>query len=253
MKPIVFFICCCLVASVHAQDRIDTDRPDQTESAVLVPKRYFQGEFGFNKENSGNRYFRIVHPTFLLKYGLSKRFELRLESAYATEYAHLIPNTVTTTDLAPVEIGTKIALFEEKGWRPKTSLIFHIGSSFETSHPVGEWDFLSSLRFTCQSTITETIGLGYNIGFESDGVETDLLYTIAPNINLGKRWYAYVELFGFKRRDPYDFQKHWLHSLDTGLAYYISKDTKLDLSAGLGLGINAMNDYIALGFSFRFH
>ena len=31
---------------IFAQDpeRIDTDRPDQTESAVTVPKRYFQME-----------------------------------------------------------------------------------------------------------------------------------------------------------------------------------------------------------------
>lgn len=250
MKPIAFFIFLLTGLTAFAQERIDTDRPDQTESAVLVPKKYFQGEFGFNKENYGDKNYILVHPTFLLKYGLSKRVELRLESAYATEYVHLIPNTVTETDLEPVEIGTKISLFEEKGWRPKTSFIFHIGSSFEGKH-IEEWDFNSTFRFTCQHTLTENIGLGYNIGMESDGEENVLLYTFSPNFNIGKKWYAYVELFGFRTRDIYSFQKRWQHAFDTGLAYYLSNNTKVDLSSGFGLGSNPMTNYIALGFSFR--
>src|SRR5512139_2371142 len=113
----ILFIVTLLVAGkpTKAQERIDTDRPDQTESAVLVPKKYFQGEFGFGKENLENDNYNLVHPTFLLKYGLSKRFELRLEGDFLSQYIHLIPDTKSTVNLEPVEIGTKIALFEEKG------------------------------------------------------------------------------------------------------------------------------------------
>lgn len=229
-----------------AQEKIDTDRPDQTESAVLVPKKYFQGEFGFNKENFEGENYNLVHPTFLLKYGLSKRFELRLESALASEYIHLIPSTKKTTSLEPVEIGTKISLFEEKGLRPKTSLIAHLGLPFASSSPDKEQDLFPSYRFTFQNTISDVVGLGYNLGSEWDGYEnkTVWLYTFSPNFTIGEKWYAYVEVFGFK-------EDKWEHAVDGGIAYYISKDTKLDLSGGFGLGNNPLKNYVALGFSFR--
>jgi hypothetical protein len=229
-----------------AQERIDTDRPDQTESAVLVPQKYFQGEFGFNKENYEDDSYILVHPTFLLKYGLSKRFELRLEGAFTSEYIHLIPETQRTTQLEPLEIGTKISLFEEKGLRPKTSLISHLGLPFAASNPDKEQNLFPSYRFTFQHTVSDVVGLGYNIGSEWDGYEnkTTWLYTFSPSFNIGKRWYGYVELFGFN-------EGGWQHALDGGLAYYISNDTKLDLSGGFGLGDNPLKNYLALGLSFR--
>jgi hypothetical protein len=246
MKPFFtsFILLCCL--QVVAQEKIDTDRPDQTESAVLVPKKYFQGEFGFNKENYEDDNYTIVHPTFLVKYGLSKRFELRLESAFSTEYLHYILSTKKISQLEPVEIGTKISLFEEKGLRPKTSLIAHLGLPFAASSPDEEQDLFPSCRFTFQHAISNVVGLGYNIGSEWDGFEdkTIWLYTFSPNFNIGERWYSYVELFGFK-------EDSWQHAVDGGIAYYISKDTKLDLSGGFGLGKNPLKNYIALGFSFR--
>jgi len=65
-----------------AQERIETDRPDQTETPFNVPKKYFQAEFGFNKENLTDYNYNLIHPTALLKYGLSNRIELRVEPTY---------------------------------------------------------------------------------------------------------------------------------------------------------------------------
>jgi hypothetical protein len=232
---------------LQAQDRIDTDRPDQTESAVLVPKNYFQGEFGIGKENFEGENYNLIHPTFLLKYRLSKRFELRLESQWMSEYVQLIPNPKTTTALVPVEVGTKISLFEEKGLLPKTSLIVHLGLPFIASNRDEEQTVFPSFRFTSQHTITETIGLGYNLGAEWNGYDNRAiwLYTFSPNFSIGKRWYAYVEAYGFGE------ESGWQHSLDGGIAVYVNNDVKLDLSGGIGLGNNPMKNYVALGFSFR--
>jgi hypothetical protein len=254
MKKLVFSQLLFTVFSAAAQERIDTDRPDQTESAVLVPKKYFQGEFGFGKENSREDNYTIVHPTYLLKYGLSKRFELRLESTYFSEYISLLPDSKTRTDLAPVEIGTKVALFEEKGLLPKTSLIVHLGSSFRGNGPAG-WPYYSSFRFTFQHSISERIGLGYNVGAAKEEDGSALLYTFSPNINLGKRWYAYAEAFGSRSVGSMaSADKHpWQHAVDAGFAYYLSNDMKLDVSGGLGLANNPMKNYMAVGFSFRFH
>lgn len=249
MKPVCLFIFLLIAICISAQERIDTDRPDQTESAVLVPKKYFQGEFGFGKENLGSDNYNLVHPTFLLKYGLSKRFELRLEGDFLSQYIHLIPGTKSTINLEPVEIGTKIALFEEKGLLPKTSLIAHVGLPFVTSNYDRQQNIFPSFRFTCAHTISEHVGLGYNFGADWDGYEKNpaWLYTFSPNFTFGKKWYAYIETFGFYERG------NWEHVLDGGLAYYFSNDAKIDLSSGVGLGSSFLKNYFSLGFSFRLH
>jgi hypothetical protein len=246
MRTILFVCVLLFYVQGKAQEKIDTDRPDQTESAALVPKKYFQAEFGFNKENFEEDNYNIIHPAFLLKYGLNKRVELRLESAVTSEFLHLIPSTKKTTRLEPAEIGTKISLFEEKGFRPKTSLIAHLGLPFAASHPDKKQTIFPSYRFSFQHTISEVVGLGYNIGSEWDGYENRAvwLYTLAPGFNIGKKWYGYIEVFGFR-------EAGWQHAVDGGIAYYTSENTKLDLSGGFGLGNNPLENYIALGFSFR--
>jgi len=234
--------------SLYAQvEKIDTDRPDQTESSVTVPKNYFQGEFGFNKENHSGRNYDLVHPTALLKYGL-KRFEFRLEATYISSYEHLIPEPRWTTGLEPIEIGFKAALWEEKKLRPKTSVIFHLGIPALASKSFRPDQLIPSFRFTMQHSLTENIGLGYNLGAEWDGYTSipTWIYTLAPGFNLGEKWYAYVEAFGFiLKNEPAR------HNLDAGIAYYLSNDLKVDISGGVGISEASPKNYVAVGFSFR--
>ena len=58
-----------------------TDRPDQTESSVSVPKKSLQIEFGFlygNLKENDVSINDILLLTVLFRYGLFKGFELRL-------------------------------------------------------------------------------------------------------------------------------------------------------------------------------
>jgi hypothetical protein len=240
---ILFFNC------LHAQlEKIDTDRPDQTESAVTVPKHYFQAEFGFNKENLFEKNYDLIHPTALLKYGL-KNFEFRLEATFRSSYEHLIPDPKWSKGLDPIVIGFKAALWEEKKILPKTSLIVHLGipalasKIFKTDHPA------PSFRFTMQNSITDNIGLGYNLGAEWDGFTSipTWIYTFAPGFTLGEKWYAYLETFGFIRKG-----ERPQHNFDAGIAYYISNDVKVDVSGGIGISKAAPKNYVAVGCSFRF-
>lgn len=230
-------------------ERIDTDRPDQTESAFTVPKSYFQAEIGFNKENLDDENYDLIHPTALLKYGLTK-FEFRLEATITSSYQNIIPNPVWTRGLEPIKIGFKVALFEELKLLPKTSLIFHLGLPTIASKKFKADHLAPSFRFTMQNSLTEKIALGYNLGAVWDGYTKTptWLYTLAPGINIGKKWYGYIEAFGFIRKNEMP-----QHSLDAGIAYYISNDVKIDLSGGFGISNSSPKNYIAIGGSFRFH
>lgn len=236
--------------SMDAQvEKIDTDRPDQTESAAIVPKNYFQAEFGFNKENLFGKNYDIIHPTALLKYGL-KKFELRLELTCKSSYEHKTPDPKWTTGFDPVTVGFKAALWEEKKLLPKTSLIVHLGIPALASKSFKTDRLTPSFRFTFQNSLTDNIGIGYNLGAEWDGYTSTpaWIYTISPGFNLGKKWYTYIEAFGFIQKNEAP-----QHNIDGGIAYYINNDVKIDISAGAGISEAAPKNYLAIGFSFRFN
>jgi len=252
MNKILIAICVCCVFTQHSfsQVKIDTDRPDQTESAVLTPKGFFQAEVGFNFEKD-NGLKSLVHPTILWKYGINKRFEFRLITEFVSEETPIIipAGNKYNSGIAPVQIGGRVALWEEKGILPNTALIFHVGIPGLSSTKFKPPHFAPNFRFSMAHSITENIGLGYNVGAEWDGFDNtaEWIYTFAPGISFCKNWYSYIELFGgFKKNQRAE------HSIDGGLAYFTSNNTKIDISAGYGLTESAMDWYTAIGFSFRF-
>ena len=240
------FFCSGFVCASQ-EERIDTDRPDQTESAGIVPKNYFQAEIGFNKENTYLENYNLVYPTALLKYGLNKA-ELRVETVFLSAFEQRLPEPKWTTGLLPVEIGFKALIIEEKKIAPRISFIGHLGlpmvasSSFRIDHPA------PSFRFTIQKTFSSRVGISANVGAAWDGIQSTplWLYTLSPGFNVGKKWYMYAEVFGFILKNELP-----QHNLDGGIAYYITNDLKLDISGGFGISQASPKNYFAIGISFR--
>jgi Putative MetA-pathway of phenol degradation len=238
------------VLYAQQQGRMETDRPDQTESPFITKNKYVQAEIGFNAEKD-NGLRTLVHPTVLWKYGASKRFEFRLITELVSiETPIIIPaGNDFLMGLLPVQIGGKLALTEEKGLLPKISLLFHVAVPKLASKKFRASKWAPNFRFSMQNTLSEKIGLGYNLGAEWDG-EKDVpawVYTISPGFNLGKRWYGYIEAFGEVRKGEAP-----AHSIDGGFAYYFSDNTKIDISGGAGISKAAVDNYFAIGYSFRF-
>ncbi|MBK8608842.1 MAG: transporter [Chitinophagaceae bacterium] len=246
---ILFFLCCG--TPVFSQtEKIDTDRPDQTESAVTVPHKWLQFEMGFGRQANSPGQNEYQHPTLLSKYGISKKIEFRLITTLRTDIDNSDPAVKQTVNgLSPVEVGAKIALWEEKKLLPKTSLIFHVGIPKLASNKLQTDHLAPNFRFSMQHSLTNNIGLGYNLGAQWDGESkaATWIYTLAPGISLGKKWYAYIEAFGFisKQHEPE-------HSLDAGIAFFISDNFKIDISSGFGISPAAPDWYMAVGGSFRF-
>ena len=246
----LFYILSVLLISTASfgqmTDKIETDRPDQTESPFVVPENYLQGEFGFNVINFEGNVRQFLIPTALLKYGVNRRMELRLVASPYTESIEPVVDQKRRLKLEPVELGLKVRLFEEKGFRPKTSIIAHAGLPFLASREFRGSAFTYTTRLTMQHTLSEVVSLGYNVGVERDIEETTSgFYTIAPGFNISERWYSYIEAFGSFAGDDDE------HNLDCGIAFNPSPNTKIDLSAGFGLGSSPLKNYVAVGFSFR--
>lgn len=242
--------CLCFCTGFAQAEKIDTDRPDQTESPYTVPYKWMQFEIGFSKQNNEPGSKSFEHPTLLSKYGISKRIEFRLITSIANNTFYDKANKKETeTGLEPVEFGAKIALWEEKKLLPKTSLIFHFAIPSLASKDFRAKKLAPDFRFTMQNSITNSIAVGYNLGAEWNGYnnEATWTYTFAPGFNLSKKWYCYIEVFGFisKQNEPE-------HNLDGGIAYNISHDCKIDLSSGFGISKTSPDWYIAFGASIRF-
>lgn len=245
---VFLFLMCYQLTWTQESGRMETDRPDQTESPYITKKNYLQAEFGFNYERVDGQ-TQWVHPTALWKFGLSKRFEFRMITEMQTVQLQF-GTTVSKrqTGVLPIQLGGKLALIEENGLLPKTSLIAHAslpnwgGSIFQTP----KWS--PNFRFVMQNTLSDKAAIGYNVGGEWDGFSNtpDWIYTLAPGYNLGKNGYAYVELYGSVRKGSSP-----QHSIAGGVAYYFTDDTKIDLSGSYGLTEAATDHYIAVGFSFR--
>lgn len=248
MKIFCSFIFISICTNVLAQiSAIDTDRPDQTESVYTVPKNYLQFETGFvfQKNNDGSEEFLI--PTLLSKYGISEKIELRLITSILSERIDDYANgKFHHTKLDQIELGAKISLWEEKKLIPKTSFIFHFGIPGLASYKTNR--ILFNSRLTMQHTLSNNISLGYNLGVEFDGISEHpvFVYTFAPGISIGKKWYAYIESFG-------SFYNYSEHNLNGGVAYFINNNCKLDCSAGLGVSRYAPEYFIGVGASIRFN
>lgn len=237
---LLVMVIACSVALGQSTGRMETDRPDQAECADVVRSGYIQAELGFN----ANRYPSMQEwdiPTSLIKYGIADRLELR--------YISVLEAVNGKLTYQPDAAGMKVSLFEGKRWIPKTSLIgqYHFNDDKRDNsdynrrhHSIGE------LVFTFQNDVSETFGVGYNLGpeFHSDG-SAELIYRITPGWNLGPSTFFYAEIFGRRAKSE---SETWA---DAGLAQYLSDDLKIDISAGLNLQ-GEQKYYAAIGISFRF-
>lgn len=234
--------------STVAQDDspIATDRPDQTETAVLVPGGMMQFESGFNYEETGGDQPGLVHPTLLWRLGLNGKTELRMITDLTTRG----DGDQRNTGVDPVAVGLKTALWEERGWIPKASLIAHLSIPTLASADRKTEYYFPDFRFTFLNSISDKITLGYNIGAQWDGFsgEPVFLYTLAPAFSLGGAWGCYVELYGFA---PQNGRAD--HNVDGGFTYLLNNNAQFDLSGGWALGKkDGVPYYVSLGFSWRF-
>lgn len=226
---------------------IETDRPDQTETASLVPKGYFQMENGFSIEDTEPG-FIYTHPSTLWKLGVSDFFEVRV----ITEYINIqLFDNPKVDGLLPVQVGFKSRLLDQNGIIPKTSFIGHISLPGIASKQFQQTYFAPNFRLAFLHNIRERFSLAYNAGAEWDG-ETprpDFIYSLSLGANVIGGLGIYGELYGSM---PQQREEENELRADAGLTYLISDDVIVDVSGGIGITENAPERYVAIGLSYRF-
>lgn len=236
-------------ATAQQKDRIGTDRPNESELADLVPKRYFQIESGIYSEKKSASESDVIHPHTHLRYGISEHIELRLLTNFSTLKKEMISSDKISTGLEPVSPGVKVMLLKQKNIIPSTSLLLHAGIPFLASKDFKAKHLALEIRLLMENSLSDNIELTYNAGVEWDGFDNEptWLYTICPGFDIGKHFDAFIEAYGYFKKD-----EAAQHVIDGGFEFFVNKDFKVDICSGVGLSKSASNFFITFGGSIRF-
>jgi hypothetical protein len=234
---------------------IVTDRPTDSASPLLVPRRTFQLEAGYKFSHIGDGSGSIdaqVLPDLLARYGISRKVEARLVAAGWTFESGADDKATGFNDIG---LGAKIAFADERGRRPQMALLVDV------SLPVGHSDHtndyvLPKVLFLGSNSLSERLGLTYNVGpslvtassnGESD-TNVDLNYAVALSGPVGGPFRLFGELygafaFGSSRMDRHNFQ--------AGTTILLNRRFQIDIRGGLGLVDNEPDWLVGAGLAFR--
>ena len=243
---------------------IITDRPDFTESAVVVPAGSIQLESGYtfvyDKEPPNHR-SEHNFPEYLLRIGATRDIEVRLTWLGWTfsderflerdDDDHLVQRNPHEVDTNDVSAGFKFQLLREEGWIPDLAVIADITMP-AGSERVSSGDVDPTVKILIGHGITETTYIGSNFNFRAATDELGRFFQFEGTVSVGAELFensaCYVEYFFIA---PNERDTDVAHYLDGGLTYLLSPVVQLDWRIGMGLNEEADDLFTGVGLSFR--
>jgi Putative MetA-pathway of phenol degradation len=239
-------------------DLINADRPGIADGSTVVGPKRIQLETGIQTEfrrNGAERDRAFFIPT-LLRIGIDKRFEARVEGNTFTRTTTSVSDVQTNRDsgLAPVSIGLKYHIEDSKGvTRPSVGAIIRVfpasgTNGFKTNHVMGDLRLAADWDFAPHLSLNPNIGIG-RYEDERGKTFTSAIFALTLNYLPSKRLNPFVDM-GVLRPEESDGKSSVI--FDTGVAYIIGRNVQLDVSTGTGVhGNTPPHPFIGFGVSFR--
>jgi hypothetical protein len=196
------------LAAAQTVEPMVTDRPDQTESAEVVPVRSVQVELGalmtdadLGREDTES----ISLLTALARVGLFPILEVRVGFGGWTRSSSTVDGTSTSeSGFGSVEVGFKMRLLKGNGAAPTVAIL---GSAVLPTGTAGlrAERVDPAVRLAVAHDLNEHVGLGYNVGLRAFSpatdadhtrTETEGIYTVALGVGLTQRLGLFMEAFG---------------------------------------------------------
>ena len=248
--------------SAHAQALV-ADRPDFTEATSTVGRGNLQFEFGYTfgvDDRDGVRTRSHSYGEPLLRAGvLSDRLELRLGGGAATLSTESQGYAATETGLNDLYLGVKVALTEQRGILPATTILpqmtvptgseaFSAGRSLPGVNFLYSWDFTERVSLAGSTQVNAAVG-------DSNQDYREWAQSLSCGVALGGRagvygeWYAFVPSgLGVPAGRAAARTEHYLNG---GLTWLANEDLQWDLRVGFGLNDAAQDVYVGAGVVFR--
>lgn len=239
------------------QNLINPDRPGLADGSTVIGGARFQVETGLQQEfrrDGESREHTLFVPT-LMRLGLSRRWEARLEGNTLTRVRRLEPGvTNQTSGVAPVSLGFKAQLQDAQGdRRPSLGIIFRVFPVFGDSD-VRSRHITGDLRLAADWYLTEKFSLNPNLGVaraEDDRGTTfaAALFALTLNYLPTNRLNPFVDL-GLQA--PEEKSGNASLTFDVGLACIVGRNVQLDASIGhAARGRTPPRPFLAAGLSVR--
>ncbi|UYQ95696.1 transporter [Chitinophaga horti] len=231
--------------SLFAQE-MNTDISDETEEVHTVGKGSLQLEGAMLHNNySGHRHTYIAEG--LLRYGLTKRLEVRVMAEQGEHKEHFIDET--TQSMYAMAAGFKLNILEEsKGLLPAATLVTYLQVPVTYSSAVTAY-WSPSILLTFQNELAEHWKLDYHGGIQQEAfshewnvpVSASLHYEASEKVDLFGEYYAQ-----FKPGDnPF-------HNAGAGVAWQaVPRRLQLFFSGGSSIHHHPENYFLKLGAGWK--
>lgn len=228
-----------------------TDRPDITESALVVPAGSFQFEIGFDYESTREYYLssdvdveNITIGSTLFRYGVNTLFEFRFGGEYLSS---TINNSQTlNAGIQDLFVGTKFQLFREQNLVTNGAVILTLGLPYG-NEKLRPSRIEPSLNFSFDKDISESISLGINFGVLNESETNNNIYNFssALGIDITPVIGCFVEYWSLHSKNLMSNS-----NLNAGVTYLHRENLQLDFSISTRTnGEKRING--GIGISFR--
>lgn len=241
-------------------DKIQTDRPDFTESSTTVGKDRVQLESGYTYTRSKDARLQGSHsyPEALLRVGLfADWFELRLGQNFSNSRTPADDGSVfATSGGEDMYLGTKIALTEQKSYLPETALIIQM--TIPTGvNSLSQEKTLPGLNYCFGWDVNDLLSFGGcsqgNAAVDDFGhTYLELSQSLTVGFKLTEKLGAYTEWFAFFPSGAISPDVTAQHYVDGGFTYKITPLFQLDIRGGKGLTHSADDYFLGAGFAVKY-
>ena len=233
-----------LLSIGKAQDLV-TDRPDFTESALVIPAKMIQIEAGAEYADFKSA-TDFSFPGVLARIGLGRNLEIRLGFS---GWSKVTMNDRSNTYLNDLILEAKYQITNTTARIPMAVLLVSTLPTGDDEVSVAQMEI--GIKFACSYDVNERFGLGANLGAISIGAgdqrEVLSLASVALGIGVTDRLGAFIETHAEIPENA-----SWQPVMDGGFTYLITPVAQADFYVGKGLNNHAADLIIGGGFSFRF-
>lgn len=175
----------------------------------------------------------------LLRYGINKNSEIRLQ----VDYAKVKKDGIAFTGFNPIIIGTKLDISEGKSIIPKTSFLLNLTLPFLGNENFRPHYLMPSFYLLMQNNINSKSSIGYNLGIEYDETKTApaKFISLCFTHNIAYKLSGFIESYNWfsDNMEPENF-------IDCGLAYFLRKNFQIDLSGNIN--VRSIKNYFLFSF-----
>jgi hypothetical protein len=221
---------------------IVTDRPDITESSIVVPKGSLQSENGLTwTEDHGKRMLDVSET--LLRFGVASQTELRFG---VPNYTFGFPGR--TSGLADLSVGVKQQIGPLPGGFDLAviaAVSFPTGANRISSHG---YDPFLKVPWSKELKNGWSVGGMQSVFWYTDGARRNWTWepTLYVERQITKPWDAFLEYGGDYAQ--YGGSKQVAH---IGTAFKITPTNQVDFHLGFGMSHATPGRFFAIGYSFR--